>query len=620
VEAASGDIADPDVIRLQPQFTLAPPMTPRILVLDTTPGAGLAVVRSLGDAGIEIHVAMLGTRSVAEHSRFCRRSFELGNPLINVQEVGRRLLWRVSNERYDLLMPITDTATELCAKYRDVLEQCVPIAMPSTAAYLYAHNKARLLQLGTSLDIPVPEHVTLSNLTDLARVREIDLGWPCYVKPIHSVMATYDRLLRFQVIRVANRDDLVDVARFHLGRVPIMIQRACPGVGVGVYVLAWKGQIRSLVQQRRLHEPVCGGGGSYRITEPIDPMLEAYARGFVAATGWSGVAMLEFKMEPGPKRAWLMEVNGRFWGSLALTIRAGLDYPLWLVRLYLEGRDALPSRLPQPKCHVRQRHLRHDVVWVARNTLREANHLGVLSEWARGFRHVLDGSEAWDTERFDDPGPALAEWWQDTARGLRPIRRRVARTMAWTRHVLEGRRRGLRALDELRGRSPRVLFMCAGNICRSPFAELYMRQRLGYSEVRSCGTQLSWNRLVPAAAEDVARVRFGVDLTTHRSAAVSRETIDWANVIVAMDSANLAELRARGKSTRPVILLGDVEGGRITRDPYGGDADAFARTFGAMVPLLTRLHERLVVGSATSLTSRVIGTHAPQRDAIALTR
>ncbi len=574
-------------------------MNPRILILDSSACAGLAVVRSLGEAAFEVHVARIRNRSNAEHSRHCSRSLDLGDPAVDLQSVTGRLLELVSRERYDLLIPTADAANELCASVRDSIESRVRLAMPPPNAYSYAHDKARLLELAERLGVPFPEYVTLRGFDDLPKAGGIELGWPCYVKPIHSFVATPERIVRFEVTRAKDRNELIDLARFHLGRVPIMIQRSSPGVGVGVHILAWKGRLLSVVQQRRLHEPLHGGGGSYRITEPLDPMLGTYAQRFVEASGWSGVAMLEFKRDLRTNRMSLMEVNGRFWGSLPLTIHAGLDYPLWLVRLYLEGPDALPSPLPAPKLHVRQRHLGHDVVWAARHALREPNHLGALLGWIREFRHVIDRNEAWDTERADDFIPAIAEWWQDAGRMIAPIRLRAARFIARITHPLSRRRHGLRVLDQVRGRAPRVLFVCAGNICRSPFAEHYMRQCLGYAEVRSVGTLQFSNRLVPETVERVARERLGVDLTSHRSSTLSREAIEWADIALAMDHANLVELCAQARLKTPRLLLGDLEDGRVVHDPLGCDDATIERTFIDIAALLETLHKRLVATKAT---------------------
>jgi predicted ATP-grasp superfamily ATP-dependent carboligase len=46
---------------------------------------------------------------------------------------------------------------------------------------------------------------------------------------------------------------------------------------------------------------------------------------------WQGVAMVEFKVEANTGTPYLLEVNGRFWGSLQLAIDAGVDFPALLV-------------------------------------------------------------------------------------------------------------------------------------------------------------------------------------------------------------------------------------------------------------------------------------------------
>ncbi len=57
----------------------------------------------------------------------------------------------------------------------------------------------------------------------------------------------------------------------------------------------------------------------------------------MAALRWTGVAMVEFKHDPATGRSWLMEINGRFWGSIQLAIAAGVDFPWLYVRQALTG-------------------------------------------------------------------------------------------------------------------------------------------------------------------------------------------------------------------------------------------------------------------------------------------
>jgi hypothetical protein len=62
--------------------------------------------------------------------------------------------------------------------------------------------------------------------------------------------------------------------------------------------------------------------------------LDAASR-LISTIGWHGVAMVEFKWDDEENRPKLIEVNARFWGSLNLAIRAGVDFPYLLYRLAL---------------------------------------------------------------------------------------------------------------------------------------------------------------------------------------------------------------------------------------------------------------------------------------------
>jgi len=58
--------------------------------------------------------------------------------------------------------------------------------------------------------------------------------------------------------------------------------------------------------------------------------------------GWHGVAMMEFKQDQRTGQSFLMEVNGRFWGSLQLAIQAGVDFPYLSCQLALGDTVAAP--------------------------------------------------------------------------------------------------------------------------------------------------------------------------------------------------------------------------------------------------------------------------------------
>ncbi|WP_307160944.1 arsenate reductase/protein-tyrosine-phosphatase family protein [Streptomyces rishiriensis] len=83
----------------------------------------------------------------------------------------------------------------------------------------------------------------------------------------------------------------------------------------------------------------------------------------------------------------------------------------------------------------------------------------------------------------------------------------------------------------------RVLIVCLGNYCRSPFAALALAHRGGTEvEVRSAGLIGKWEGEPAHMAMVKAAGRLGLDLTTHRARQITLEMMAWADTIVAMDT------------------------------------------------------------------------------------
>ena len=133
-----------------------------------------------------------------------------------------------------------------------------------------------------------------------------------------------------------------------------------------------------------------------------------------------------------------------------------------------------------------------------------------------------------------------------------------------------------------------VLFVCLGNICRSPLAEAAFRaeaQRLGLEvEVDSAGTG-DWHIGHPPdrRAAAVAR-RNGIDISHLRARQVTPEDFSRFDHIVALDEENLANLEAMrppGSRAEVSLLLDHVEGrqGEAVADPYYGDDAHFDATW-----------------------------------------
>lgn len=123
----------------------------------------------------------------------------------------------------------------------------------------------------------------------------------------------------------------------------------------------------------------------------------------------------------------------------------------------------------------------------------------------------------------------------------------------------------------------KVLFVCLGNICRSPMAEAVFRELVDKSqlrdrfEIQSAGTG-SWHAGErPHRGTREVLSRHGIDPNGLIAKHVSQAMIDHADYIVAMDSENLAELRSwqidQGKVSRLLDYATDINV-RDVPDPY----------------------------------------------------
>jgi protein-tyrosine-phosphatase len=377
----------------------------------------------------------------------------------------------------------------------------------------------------------------------------------------------------------------------------MMLQEYARGAGVGVEMLFDHGRMAAWFAHRRLHEwPLSGGASTYRESfEPPAAMLEN-SRRMLEELGWHGAAMVEFKLAENG-RFWLMEINPRLWGSLALSIDAGVDFP-WLLWRLAHGET--PAESPAFRRGYRTRSALLDLNWTLANLRADRSNPLVMArprlrsalEWLR----VLAPGESWDFFDWADPWPVLCEL---ATFGRELAARLAARPLRLMKRQSERRaaRERFRDLILRRGLAPattrRVLFVCYGNICRSAYAEALGRSLLPGREVRSAGFHRKTGRPSPATLAAEA-ARDGVDLSAHRSRLLDREMVDWADLILVMDLDNAARLReafpaAAGKA----LLLGAFErpasgagvlarGDETIDDPYQFDAERTRETLQAI--------------------------------------
>ncbi len=315
-------------------------MTPVVLVLDGEQRAALAVVRSLGRQGCEVHVGSHVPESLAGGSRFADSESLLPSPFLGVDAytaaVGRLARARSAN----VIIPVGEASTLALLERRDLLPE-VSIPTSDLAHFLRASDKSAVLDLAQTLGIDVPGQWTVADGTPAVPPVPAE-AFPVVLKPSRSVTGLASERRKVGVRYAHSPRELEGhLSELRSGGDPVLVQSRIEGPGLGIFMLRWRGELVATFAHRRIREKPPAGGVSVccESVEPSEGLLGRSAS-LLAALDWSGVAMIEYKHDTRTGRNYLMEVNPRFWGSLQLAIDSGVDFPWYLVQL------ALGTRIP----------------------------------------------------------------------------------------------------------------------------------------------------------------------------------------------------------------------------------------------------------------------------------
>jgi len=164
-------------------------------------------------------------------------------------------------------------------------------------------------------------------------------------------------------------------------------------------------------------------------------------------------------------------------------------------------------------------------------------------------------------------------------RGARAILGRLYRSTQARidRFLHSGRRRRARAL--LSTRPTRVLVLCYGNICRSPYAAAMLAKRVPTDVTIDSAGFIRPGRPSPEFAV-AAAAALGIDLSAHRSTLISEKIVGASDLFVVMEVGHRRTLETRyGVDRRRILVLGDLDPADITQraipDPYERSLEVF---------------------------------------------
>lgn len=403
----------------------------KILVTDGDSRAALAITRSLGRSGHEIIVGSKRTHSLAGASRFCGAQVRYPDPDSCGLAFMDFIAAYVAQEQVEVLLPVTDITTLIIGTSRDRIPEGCSLPFPDIDTVRAAADKDATMALARRLGVDIPQSAIIEApadaITDAGRLGH-GLGFPLVIKPFRSRIDTGTGWIYTAVSYAHDESELARI----LGDLdplafPVMLQEKIIGPGIGIFICAHQGKVLAAFSHRRLREkPPSGGVSVLRESIALDPLALDFSERLLRELGWTGVAMVEFKQDRRDGRPKLMEINGRFWGSLQLAIDAGVDFPRLLI-------DSLTRPHMQPvfdyRTGVRTRWLWGDIDALLLRLFKPEESLDLPPGFPSRGRYLAEFIKSFnpatrlEIERLTDLRPALHEsvqWFRNLLRTLLP--------------------------------------------------------------------------------------------------------------------------------------------------------------------------------------------------------
>jgi predicted ATP-grasp superfamily ATP-dependent carboligase len=297
---------------------------PRVLLTGSEHPAGLAALRALDRAGFEVWAAVQSRDSLGARSRAAAGLVDVADPRTEPAAFVDALARAAQRIGAAAVLPGTEAALLAFAGREGAFPEEVVVGTSPETALRRATDKTALalLSLRAGLDVPP------TRILDVDSPLEDDVTFPAMVKPLRSELYTHGRLRRFEAKRVENRPELDHALRALPDGVGL-VQPYIEGRLISVNGVSFEGELHGANQHvvHRVWPDRCGQC-VFAETIPMDPGRERATAAFMGELDWSGVFNLQLIERDGCD--YVIDLNPRFYVSLTLAVKAGVNLPaIW---------------------------------------------------------------------------------------------------------------------------------------------------------------------------------------------------------------------------------------------------------------------------------------------------
>jgi predicted ATP-grasp superfamily ATP-dependent carboligase len=297
------------------------------LVTDGQWRKSVSAIRSLGAAGARVSVLGDSLFTTGHWSRHAAHRLRAPGPAADAARFAAAVdafLDRGPGGPRPLLLMEDATLLWAAAREPELRSRGGALLLPPAEALAIAQDKSKTADAARALGLDAPQTWVPSDAADLRAILRREAGRGLVVKPRTASGSA-------GVVYVDGRSPQPDWTAHQEAHGPLLVQERVPASGraLGVSLLFdADGICRASFAHERLRQyPVSGGPSTDRVSIAA-PALVEQSVALLRSLHWRGVAMVEWKEDPATGRPRLLEINARFWGSLELAVRCGVDFPV----------------------------------------------------------------------------------------------------------------------------------------------------------------------------------------------------------------------------------------------------------------------------------------------------
>jgi hypothetical protein len=316
------------------------------------------VAFSLLDAGFRV-AAFMRRNSRPPALRRCRdiEIIEVSAPEDDPQQAVSDLNSFYKSSGAAAVMPLNDKALWMCDQL--AADRAIKVAGPTADRAAFSLDKRMQIHAASAAGFNVPKTIVLQSVADCDHVTV----FPVVVKPALAVAEAGKSLLKKERLHFcANRDEFDKALSSWNQAQPLLAQAVLQGIGEGLFGFAAENDIYCWSAHRRVRmmNPKGSGSSACRAV-PVSNHPVKQAEDMLRGAGWRGPFMIELLRDEAGK-LWFVEMNGRPWGSMALALQMGFDYPVWAVQQVLNPAFTPPP--PAMRTFVTCRHLGRELIHI----------------------------------------------------------------------------------------------------------------------------------------------------------------------------------------------------------------------------------------------------------------